>query len=214
MWLRIGLSPICSTGHSLEDLEKPPLLVPSSLRGLFWVLSYSLFTCYPWGKSCVDTILTFISMQMILSCMSHYSLVKLMFLVFSPASLRNNWTSEEFLQLKSNIVIISPSGPSTSNITNLPLVWVPYLTMFEKRLTKEKVEKVIHAFISSRLDYCNALYSGISMQNIQRLQLIQNAAARFFTRTKRCDHITPILAALHWLPVSFRIDFKILLACF
>ncbi len=44
-------------------------------------------------------------------------------------------------------------------------------------------EKVIHAFISSRLDYCNALYSGISQRNLQRLQLIQNAAARLLTRT-------------------------------
>ncbi len=46
------------------------------------------------------------------------------------------------------------------------------------------------------------------------MQLIQNAAARLFTRTKKSDHITPILAALHWLPVSFRIDFKILLLVF
>ena len=88
------------------------------------------------------------------------------------------------------------------------------LTKIRSFLSSADLEKVIHAFISSRLDYCNALYSGISRRNIQRLQLIQNAAARFLTRTKRCDHITPILAALHWLPVSFRIDFKILLLVF
>ena len=83
------------------------------------------------------------------------------------------------------------------------------LTKLRSLLSSADLEKVIHAFISSRLDYYDALYSGISRQNIQGLQLIQNAAARFLTRTKRCDHITPILAALHWLPVSFRIDFKI-----
>ena len=81
-------------------------------------------------------------------------------------------------------------------------------------LTTPDLEKVIHAFISSRLDYCNALYSGISKHNIHRLQLIQNAAARLLTRTKRTDHITPVLAALHWLPVRFRIDFKIALFVF
>ena len=81
-------------------------------------------------------------------------------------------------------------------------------------LSSADLEKVIHAFLSSRLDYCNTLYSGISRRNIQRLQLIQNAAARFLTCTKRHDHITPILAALHWSPVSFRIDFKILLLVF
>ncbi len=88
------------------------------------------------------------------------------------------------------------------------------LTKIKSFLSLADLEKVIHAFISSRLDYCNALYSGISKRNLQRLQLIQNAAARLLTRTKKRDHITPILAGLHWLPVSFRIDFKILLLVF
>ena len=44
--------------------------------------------------------------------------------------------------------------------------------------------------------------------------MIQNAAARLLTRTKRKDHITPILKSLHWLPVIYRIDFKVLLLVF
>ncbi len=43
---------------------------------------------------------------------------------------------------------------------------------------------------------------------------MQNSAARLLTRTKKHDHITPVLASLHWLPVRFRIDFKILLITF
>ncbi|KAF7659786.1 hypothetical protein LDENG_00292330, partial [Lucifuga dentata] len=82
-------------------------------------------------------------------------------------------------------------------------------------LTFKDLEKVIRAFISSRLDYChNALYSSISKRNIHQLQLIQNAAARLLTRLILRSHITPVLAALHWLPVSFRIDFKIPLLVF
>ncbi len=65
-----------------------------------------------------------------------------------------------------------------------------------------------------RKGHCNALYSGTSKQNIQSLQLIRNAAARLLTHTKRSDHITPVLAALHWQPVSFTINFKILLLVF
>ena len=65
-----------------------------------------------------------------------------------------------------------------------------------------------------RLDFCNALYSGISKGAIHRLQLVQNAAARLITGTRRSEHITPALAALHWLPVIYRIDFKILLLTF
>ncbi|KAF7661531.1 hypothetical protein LDENG_00259890 [Lucifuga dentata] len=81
-------------------------------------------------------------------------------------------------------------------------------------LSFSDLEKVIHTFITSRLDYCNTLYSGISKGNIHRLQLIQNAAVRLLTRSRRSDHIAPILAGLHWLPVCFRIDFKILLLVF
>ncbi len=47
--------------------------------------------------------------------------------------------------------------------------------------------------------------------NSWQLQLIQNAAARILTRTRKSEHITPVLRSLHWLPVTFRIDFKVLL---
>ncbi len=40
---------------------------------------------------------------------------------------------------------------------------------------------------------------------------MQNSAARLLTRADRFEHITPVLASLHWLPVCFRIDFKVLL---
>lgn len=72
-------------------------------------------------------------------------------------------------------------------------------------------EKLIHAFISNRLDYCNGLLTGLPQKSIKQLQLIQNAAARVLTRTKRSEHITPVLKSLHWLPVRYRIDFKVLL---
>jgi len=71
----------------------------------------------------------------------------------------------------------------------------------------EDAEKLIHAFVTSRLDYCNALFSGCSNTCIKNLQLIQNAAARTLTRTKKYEHISPVLASLHWLPVKSRIDF-------
>jgi hypothetical protein len=78
-------------------------------------------------------------------------------------------------------------------------------------MSKHDLEKLIHAFISSRVDYCNGLFTGLPKKTIKQLQVIQNAAARTLTKTKRTDHITPILKSLHWLPVSHRIDFKALL---
>ena len=76
-------------------------------------------------------------------------------------------------------------------------------------LSLPDAEKLVHAFVSTRLDYCNALLAGISNKNIQKLQYIQNCAARILTRTRKFDHITPILKSLHWLPVPFRIEYKV-----
>ncbi len=45
---------------------------------------------------------------------------------------------------------------------------------------------------------------------LRQVQLIKNAAARFLTKTKKRNHITPVLRSLHWLPVRFRIEFKTL----
>ncbi|KAF7642636.1 hypothetical protein LDENG_00254100, partial [Lucifuga dentata] len=61
-------------------------------------------------------------------------------------------------------------------------------------LSFSDLEKAILAFITSRLDYCNSLFSAISKGNIHRLQLIQNAAVQLLTRSRRSDHITPIHA--------------------
>ena len=51
----------------------------------------------------------------------------------------------------------------------------------------------------------------ISQNQMSRLQHIQNTAARVVTLPKKSCHITPILKELHWLPVSQRIVFKLML---
>uniref|UniRef100_A0A4W6D5N5 Reverse transcriptase domain-containing protein n=1 Tax=Lates calcarifer TaxID=8187 RepID=A0A4W6D5N5_LATCA len=78
-------------------------------------------------------------------------------------------------------------------------------------LSMADAEILVHAFVSSRLDYCNVLLSGLPRTSTKSLQMVQNAAARMLTRSRRFDHITPVLASLHWLPVHVRSDFKVLL---
>ena len=83
-----------------------------------------------------------------------------------------------------------------------------------KYLTSECIEKLIHAFITSRLDYCNSLPYEVPGSYMQKLQRVMNASARLiFCAPKHC-HIKRPLLRLHWLPVHLRIEFKILLITF
>ena len=65
--------------------------------------------------------------------------------------------------------------------------------------------------MSRRLDYCNALPIVIQQDLIAKLQRLQSSAARIVSRTGKYEHITPVLIKLHWLPIKFRIQFKVLL---
>ena len=75
-------------------------------------------------------------------------------------------------------------------------------------------EKLMHAFVFSTIDSCNSLLYGLPDKLLDRLQLVQNKAARMVRRVKKHDHITPHLMALHWLPIKSRIVFKILVLTF
>ncbi len=85
------------------------------------------------------------------------------------------------------------------------------IAKFKIILSFEDMETVIHAFISSRLDYCNSLYLGLSKNLLLQLQLVPNAASRLLTGTRKWSSISPVLASLHWLPVAFRIQYKVLI---
>ena len=81
-------------------------------------------------------------------------------------------------------------------------------------LTNEAAAQLVHSFVTSRLDYGNSLLYGIDGASLDKLQRLQNTAARIVSLTKKYDHITPVLKQLHWLPVRLRIKFKIILLAF
>ena len=63
---------------------------------------------------------------------------------------------------------------------------------------------LVNALVISQLDCCNCLLYGIPEYQRDKLQRIQNTAARFVMGLKRSDHVTPVLKNLHWLPVEKR----------
>jgi hypothetical protein len=85
------------------------------------------------------------------------------------------------------------------------------ISRIRKYLSKDACAIVVHSLVTSRLDNLNALLFGLPDTTTHRLQLIQNHAAKIVLSKKKQDHVTPLLISLHWLPVKYRIQYKILL---
>ncbi len=112
-------------------------------------------------------------------------------------------------QLKINLGVILETDLSfSSHVTKSAYYHLKNIARIRCFVSSQDLEKLVHVFITSRVDYCNGL---LPQKSIRQLQLIQNTAARILTRTRTSEHITPVLRSLHWLPVTFRIDFKVLL---
>ena len=78
---------------------------------------------------------------------------------------------------------------------------------------RDSIENLVHSFVTCHIDYGNALMFGLPDITIAKLQRLQNAAARLIVQQSKYDthSITSILKDLHWLPVKFRIKYKICL---
>lgn len=88
------------------------------------------------------------------------------------------------------------------------------LRQIRKCLTDEACKTLVYALVTCHLDYCNALLHDFSQYQQQRLQRVLNAAARLICRLPKYYHISPVLKDLHWLPIKYRVIFKITLLVF
>ena len=80
-----------------------------------------------------------------------------------------------------------------------------------KYLTVDMANTIACSVVSSRLDYCNFIIYKTTIANITKLQCVQNSLARVMLQMPRRAHAHDLLAQLHWLPVSYRIEYKIAL---
>ena len=88
------------------------------------------------------------------------------------------------------------------------------ISKIRKYLTEEQTKSVVHAHVTCRLDQNNSMMIGMPKKSLGKLQIIQNASARLIAGIRKCDHITPTLKRLHWLPTEQRVVFKVLLLAF
>ena len=104
--------------------------------------------------------------------------------------------------------------PQVNNVCRSMYHHLRQISKVRKHLTLDACKTAINSLLVSRLDFNNALLHGVPRTQLHRLQVAQNSAARVITRTRGRDHIGPVLKAFHWLPVSQRIVYKILLLTF
>ena len=101
-----------------------------------------------------------------------------------------------------------------NNIVKVAFYHLRNIAKIRKYINVTTAEVLVHAFINSKLDFCNSLLHGLPKYEINKLQSVQNAAARVIACLSKFDHISDTLKELHWLPVEQRIIFKINLICF
>jgi hypothetical protein len=83
------------------------------------------------------------------------------------------------------------------------------ISLIRKYFTVDAAKTTESSLVLSRLDYCNSILSGPPKCLVQKLQRVQNTAARITLRMPRTEHTTPLLRVLHWLPILSRIVYKI-----
>ena len=105
-------------------------------------------------------------------------------------------------------------APQVTPVSKSAFYQLRNVARIRKYLSPKTIEFLVHAFLSSKLDFCNSLLYGISKHLLRKLRSVENAAALFVTSSSTFDHVTPILKDLHWFPTAERIKFQILLLIF
>ena len=101
-----------------------------------------------------------------------------------------------------------------SSVTKACYFHLRRIRQVRRCLNEHCLRLLVQALVLSRLDYCNSVLAGLPQSTLQPLTSILHSAARLIKDLRPCDHITPSIRQLHWLPIQARITFKICLLMF
>ena len=147
------------------------------------------------------------------------------------------WTRQRLEKVKTSHLIVSESrinslpqirnfgSWSDSNLDMLSHVnsicsssfyYIYNIRKIRKYLSHQTAISLVRAFITSKLDYCSSLLYGLPTIHINKLQRVQNAAAKLVTtcNTPLICQVTLVLKGVHWLPEKCRMKYKIMLLTF
>jgi len=101
-------------------------------------------------------------------------------------------------------------APHVRRLSGRSFYHLRQMNAVRKSLTEDAATTMVHAFVTSRVDYCNSVLHHVSMANVQPSQNVLNAAARIILHKRKFDHITTdIQDRLHWLPDQQRTEYKV-----
>ena len=208
---------ICKSGHSYHFFADDSQLHNSSIPSDFLALAHSF-------KDCIEDVAEWMSDRKLKMNYDKTELIAI-------------GTKCMINQVTPNLTPVSISGydiPFSQSARNLGVfidetlymdVHIKYLCRILfcqlRRLGKirpflsiDAANKLAVSFILTRLDYCNSLLAGLPDKKLNKLQRIQNHAARIVLRKPMHASATSMLKTLHWLPVKARIQYKIACLCF
>ena len=121
------------------------------------------------------------------------------------------------LQAKNLGVTLTNNLSMEKHVTNIcrsAYIEIRRISNIRHYLTTDATKTLLCAFVLSKLDYCNSLLSGSPKHLLDKLQKVQNSAARLVFKALKHKHIKPLLQKLHWLPVVSRIQYKVATLCY
>ncbi|XP_063813349.1 uncharacterized protein LOC135051115, partial [Pseudophryne corroboree] len=188
---------------------------------LSWFLSYlsnRSFSALDRVTECLSAISSWMTSSHLKLNISKTELI-----IFPPANSR--YQPDISITVENSTIYPTPQTRCLGVILDSDLSFVPHIQSVSRScymhlkniskirpyLTQDTAETLIHALIISRIDYCNSLLTGLPKTRLSPLQSILNAAARLIFLARRSSSADPLCQSLHWLPVLYRIQYKILL---